>query len=216
MGNVLIDLIQSGKILTVADLKSAYRTVVMKTHPDAAGSDRYLESYLKLNDYYAEARAFLAQQPGTQPNVADAPGTNHRLSFFQQLHVIESLEMPYSFHPEEHADELLLARRKAREEIAGWRSDLTGLYIAADTEYGRLKTEKPMGPYLRHALALNVRPLVHNLILYHLSSRELYAKQARQNLSGIMHQLTENSCPALRDFLSLLLADMASGPAVLE
>jgi hypothetical protein len=215
MSNVLIELIQSGKILTVDDLKSAYRTVVMKTHPDAAGSDRYLESYLTLNDYYAEAKVFLARLTPAQPNAADVLGTNHRLAFFQQFHVIESLEMPYAFHPEEHASELLLARRKAREELAGWRTDLAELYSAADREYVRIKMEKPMGPYLRHALALNVRPLVHNLILYHLSSRELYAKQARQNLSGIMHQLKEKGCPALREFLSLLLADMGNGPAVL-
>jgi hypothetical protein len=216
MGNVLIELIQSGKILTVDDLKSAYHAAVMKTHPDAAGSDRYLEGYLRLNDYYAEAKDFLSRQRSAPPNAVEVRGTNHRLSFFQQLHVIESLEMPYAYHPHEHADELMLARRKAREEIAGWRGDLAEIYPAADAEYVKLKTEKPMGPYLRHALALNVRPLVHNLILFHLSSRELYAKQARQNLSGIMHQLTENGCPALREFLALLLSDMANGPAVLE
>ncbi len=216
MGNLLIELIQAGKILSVDELKSAYRTVVMKTHPDAAGSDRYLEGYLKLNDDYAEAKDFLARLQSTRPDAVVVPATNHRLAFFQQLHLIESLEVPYAYHPEERAGELMLARRKAREEIAGWRRDLAGLYPAADAEYVKLKMEKPMGPYLRHALALNLTPLVHNLILFHLSSRELYAKQARQNLSGIMYQLKQNGCPALREFLSLLLSDMANGPAVLE
>jgi hypothetical protein len=64
-------------------------------------------------------------------------------------------------------------------------------------------------------LALNVRPLVHNLVAYHLTGRELYAKQAKQNLSAIMHRLTERSCIAFRDFLSMLLDDMKNGPAVL-
>jgi hypothetical protein len=216
MGNVLIELIQSGKILTVDELRSAYRAVVMKTHPDAAGSARYLESYLALNDSYAEVKCFLARLRTAQRNAAEVLAPNHRLSFFQQLHLIESLEMPYASHPEEHAGELFVARRKAREEIAGWRSDLSELYPSADTEYVRLKSGKPRGPYLRHALALNVRPLVHDVVLFHLSAHELYAKQARQNVSGIMHQLSENGCPALRLFLSLLLSDMENGPAALE
>jgi hypothetical protein len=44
----------------------------------------------------------------------------------------------------------------------------------------------------------------------------LYAKQAKQNLPGIMHQLTKNGCVALREFLSQLLDDMKKGAAVLE
>ena len=215
VGNVLIELIQAGKVLTSADLKSAYHAVVMKTHPDAAGSDRYLDNYLKLNDQYAEARAFLAALADSRPDAGPPADTNHRLAFFEQLHVIESLELPYTFHPRENAGELLRARKAAHDAISGWRIDLAKLYLIADKEYVRIKTEKPMGPYLRHALALNVRPLVHNLIAYHLTARELYARQARQNVSGIMHQLAENGCPNLREFLSLLLTDMNNGAAVL-
>ena len=216
MGNLLVELIQAGRIRTLDDLKSAYHSVVMKTHPDAAGSDRYLESYLRLSDCYAEARELLAHQQDPAPGPTEVPSVNHRLAFFQQLHVIESFEMPYAFHPEEHAAELALARAKAREALMGWRRDLAEIYPAADAEYVKLKTEKPMGPYLRYALALNVRPLVHDLVLYHLSAREVYARQARQNIGGIMHQLERKGCPALRELLSLLLSDMASGPAVLE
>ena len=124
--------------------------------------------------------------------------------------------MPYAFHPEENLEKLVVAKKAAANELEQWRKDLAGLYSRADTEYVRIKTEKPMGPYLKHAVALNIRPLVHNLITFHLTGRDLYAKQARQNLSGIMHQLGENHCVALREFLSLLLDDMKRGPAVLE
>ena len=65
------------------------------------------------------------------------------------------------------------------------------------------------------ALALNVRPLMYDLIAYHLTGQDLYAKQARQNLSGIKHQLAQKGCVALRGLLSLLLDDMKNGAAVL-
>ena len=111
---------------------------------------------------------------------------------------------------------MVTIRKAATDEISAWNEELATLYGRADKEYLRIKTEKPMGPYLKHALALNVRPLVHNIIAYHLTGRELYAKQAKQNLSGIMHRLTENGCVALREFLTLLLDDLKNGPAVLE
>ena len=124
--------------------------------------------------------------------------------------------MPYAYHPDENREQLLSLRKAAMDEISGWKKELAGLYARADKEYMRIKTEKPMGPYVKHALALNVRPLVHNLIMYHLTGRELYSKQARQNLSGIMHRLIENDCVALHEFLTLLLGDIKNGPAVLE
>jgi hypothetical protein len=52
MSNVLVRLIHEGKIRTLQDLKSAYHTLVMKTHLDAVGSERHLESYLELSSPY--------------------------------------------------------------------------------------------------------------------------------------------------------------------
>jgi|APFre7841882654_1041346.scaffolds.fasta_scaffold142806_2 hypothetical protein len=216
MSNVLLQLIETGRIQTFDGLKAAYRKAIMKTHPDAVGSDKYLESYLKLRSQYDEAKTYFAKFQSTQDNQDEIENTNHRLSFFEKLNQIETLEMPYAFHPEENFDQVVTLRKAAMEEISGWKQELAALYRRADQEYLRLKTEKPMGPYLKHALALNVRPLVHNIIAYHLTGRELYAKQAKQNLSGIMQRLTENGCVALRDFLTLLLDDLKNGPAVLE
>ena len=216
MGNVLIQLIQSGKLRSFEDLKSTYHKVVIKTHPDAVGSEKYLDRYLQLSTEYEEARTYLAELHHALGVTEEQVYKNHRMAFFQQLRLIESLEMPYAFHPGENIEKLLIAKKAAANELELWRLDLAGLYSRADEEYVRIKAEKPIGPYLKHALALNVRPLVHNLIAFHLTGRDLYAKQTTQNLSGIMHQLTENGCNALREFLSLLLDDMKKGAAVLE
>jgi hypothetical protein len=214
--NMLVHLIRAGRIVSPEGLKSAYRTLVLKTHPDAAGSNRHLESYLELSNQYEEAKAYLAES-GLVKSIAAGGGTrNHRLAFFQQLDLIESLEMPYAFHSGENEDRLLLAKQYAMTEISIWRKELGNLYERADREYVRIKTEKPMGPYLIHALALNIRPLVHNIIAFHLTARSLYAKQARQNISGIMHQLEKNGCDALREFLSLIIEDVENGAAILD
>ena len=216
MGNVLIQLIESGKLRSLEDLKSKYHKVIMRTHPDAVGSDKYLDRYLQLSIEYEEARIYLAEFRRAQGDFDNHIPKNHRLAFFKQLRLIESLEMPYAFHPEENLEKLLLAKKTAMNVLQHWRKDLAELYSRADEEYVRIKSEKPMGPYLKHALALNVRPLVHNLVGFHLTGRDLYAKQAKQNLSGIMHQLGENHCFALREFLYVLLDDMKKGAAVIE
>jgi hypothetical protein len=215
-GNDFIRLIRSGKIGSFEELRSMYRTVIMKTHPDGAGSEKYLEVHLRLGTDYEEARAYLAETQRAR-GVGGAPATrNHRLAFFRQLRLIESLEMPYMFHRGEKLAEVRAAKEAARSALDCWRSEWSELYKDADGEYVRIKAERPEGPYLKHALALNIRPLVHNLCSFHLTGREVYARQARQNIAAIMHQLTENRCPALGAFLGLLLDDMKNGAAVWE
>jgi hypothetical protein len=214
--NVLIRLIDAGKIESFESLKGAYHKVVMKTHPDAAGSERYLERFLELSRDFQEARTYLARTAPAGPVPEKENPKNHRLAFFQELRRVETLEMPYSFHPEENVPELRRAKAAAARELGCWRKEWAGLYARADCEYARIKREKPRGPYMKHALALNVRPLVHNVIGFHLTGRTLYEKQAKQNLSGIMHQLSAEKCDALRDFISILLDDMKSGAALFE
>jgi hypothetical protein len=216
MSNILMKLILSGTIQSIENLKGLYHKIIMKTHPDAVGSNLHLEKYLELHGQYEEALAYLVKSNQTQSISDKIDYKNHRLSFFQHLNLIESMEMPYAFHPEENIDQLFSSKNTAKVELSKWRIELLKLYINADKEYVKIKTEKPMGPYLKHALALNVRPLVHNIIGYHITGRKLYAKQAKQNQSAIMHQLTENGCLSLRDFLSILIEDMNNGAAVLE
>jgi hypothetical protein len=212
--NVLVRLIDSGRIKNFDGLKNAYRRLVLKTHPDAIGSDRHLERYLELSNHYDIAKEYLKRH--IVFTIDERDSTNHRLVFFQQLNLIETLEMPYSFHPEENADRLSAAKRRAVTAFSDWRNDHLELYKRADGEYTRMKKEKPSGPYLKNALALNIRPLIHNLIAYHLTGRELYVKQARQNLSGILHRLSEKGYTSLRDFLSFLLEDLKNGAALLD
>jgi hypothetical protein len=65
-------------------------------------------------------------------------------------------------------------------------------------------------------MALNVRPILHNIIAFHLTGQKIYAKQARQNLSAILHLLKERGCPSLHDFILVLLEDINNGASLLD
>jgi hypothetical protein len=123
--------------------------------------------------------------------------------------------MPYAYHADDNKDQIDTAKALCRLAIGQWKPEWLELYIKADAELVKIKRSKPSGPYMRNTLGLNVRPLIHNLIRYHLTGREVYQKQARQNLSGIMHRVEQGGYYNLMTFLSLLIEDMKEGSAVL-
>jgi hypothetical protein len=92
---------------------------------------------------------------------------------------------------------------------------MSTLYQAAATELSQVKAEKPRGRHWDNALALTLRPVMYNLVAYHLAGGGVYAKQARHNTSLIMHRLEANGWKNLRLFLSFLIEDMKEGPAIL-
>src|SRR5271157_237774 len=123
--------------------------------------------------------------------------------------------MPYAFHPVENVERINMTKKRAVKELSIWKPDIAELYAKAGEEYLSLKSEKPTGPYLKHALALNVRPIYHNIIAFHLTGQGLYAKQAQQNISAVMHRLSEKGCHALHGFITFLFEDIKNGAAVL-
>lgn len=49
------------------DLKRYYRKIVMKTHPDAVGSDRLVDKYVEYRNYYEEAKAIIKKEKPRGP-----------------------------------------------------------------------------------------------------------------------------------------------------
>ena len=167
--NPFVRLIESGRVSTNAQLRSAYRTLVLKTHPDAVGSDRLLDRYLALSADYEEARRLLPELKGA-----------------------------------------------ARAAFAAWNPASLALYDAADRDYDRIKSEKPVGPCLNDALALNVGPVFHNILAFHLTGSSFYRQQVRQNLQAVLQKLARHGCDALRGFLEVLIDDMRDGAALFD
>jgi hypothetical protein len=216
LDNPFARLIAEGRISSPEQLKAAYHSLVMKTHPDAVGSDRLLEKYLQIGKHYEDARSTLLKQlkGSRDPEIAQPP--NYRLEFYQQLHLVELLETPYVFHPEENQGRIRSAKGKGIEALLRWKPEAMELYLRADREYVSMKKEKPRGPYMKHALALNVRPMLYSITAYQLTGQEVYARQSMQNRSGIMHRLEEEGHGKLRELLEFLIEDMNKGAAVLD
>lgn len=214
MENPLARLINEGKIRNLQQLKSTYRTLVMKTHPDAVGSDKLVEEYLSLSSYYEEARRLFENRNGQQGEPGKADELNHRLAYFQLLKKLEPIDKPYSFHRQRNSTTIRALQDEAQFHFRNWDGRHEPLYLAADREFDRIKSEKPSGPYMQHALAINISPIFHNIVAYHLTGMSFYRKQVNQNLKAILQRLVAEGYPALKEFIELLISDMDHGPAV--
>jgi len=218
-------------VTTGAQLRGAYRALVLRTHPDAVGSERLLDRYLALSSQYEEARRLLGEAggsraappagaapeaaPGTVPRPTAATARNHRLLYFRALHQLERVDKPYSFHREENRARISELKARARAAFKAWNGAVE-LFDAADRDYDHLKAEKPVGPYLKDALAINVSPVFFNIVAFHLTGSPIYQQQVRQNLKAVLQKLADHHCTALRGFLEVLIDDMKDGPAVFD
>ena len=216
LDNALIQLIVDGRIRTLEDLRATYHKLAMQTHPDAVGSDKLVRKFLEFSDQYEEAKAYLAKSIKGQGLSPEGPRTNYRLEFFRQLHLIESLELPYAFHSDENQESITAAKQLAISALSHWKPAVVDLYGKADSDHLSIKREKPRGPYLKHALALNIRPIIHNIVAFHLTGHEVYARQSQQNLNAIMQMLADQGWNALHGLLTFMIEDLKNGAAVLE
>jgi hypothetical protein len=214
--NIFIDLIQKGRIVSLQQLRSTYRALAMKAHPDAVGSDVLLEKYLTLSsDYEMAKEMFTAQREGDQ-SPRQSKSINSRLAYFRTLSQLEVIDKPYSFHREENRERIVLLKKIAYDHFGKWRTDYCQEYRLAEKEYDSIKAEKPSGPYMKEALAINIGPIFHNITAYHMTGITFYRRQVKQNLEAIMKRLEDRSCLHLREYVKLLINDMENGPAVFE
>ena len=109
-----------------------------------------------------------------------------------------------------------MLRGEATELFRAWNPYNVDLYKDAERQHQQIWAEKPSGPYLKHALAINIRPVLHNVASFHLTGRQVYKRQARQNITAILSRLEEERHTAFRDYLSLLIGDMENGPALFD
>jgi hypothetical protein len=214
--NPFIQFIQDGRITCLDDLKRSYRRIVMRTHPDVIGAPDKSDEFVTFSSFYEEAKQFLFNTAKSSIKSISVPETSPRLRFYQKLKKIEFLDMPYAFHRNEHLAEIRSLRADAVKLFEAWNRDNLDLYKVAEKQHQQIWNEKPSGPYLKHALALNIRPVLHNVITFHLTGRPVYKRQARQNIKAIMSRLEEERYNAFKDYLSLLIKDMESGPALFD
>jgi hypothetical protein len=213
--NIFIKLIRDGRIGTLGELKRAYHRVVMRTHPDAVGSDRLVDVYIRYSSNYEEAVNLLTRSrpdPGPPP-VEER--VNHRLLFFREFYRLETIDKPYAFKKFYHTEEEIeLCRKRALEHFQNWKPQSVRLYREANACYDQVKRERPSGPYMKEALLLNLTPVFHNITCFHVIGLELYRRQLKQNLPAVLARLKDRGFHQLVEYIGFLIADMENGPAI--
>ena len=94
MENVFIKYIDQGRIKSLSDLKKYYRQIVMRTHPDAIGSDKLVDQYIEYSNFYAEAVDRITKKEIE----ANKNNKNYRLLFYKEFFKLERIDQPYAFN----------------------------------------------------------------------------------------------------------------------
>ncbi len=217
MDNIFIKYIKEGRIRTLDDLKRSYRQIVMKTHPDAVGSDRLVDEYIECRSHYEEARRVIREVDNGPEGTPGEESRDYRLLFYRELYKLERIDRPYAFNKHYNTrEEIERTKQRACEYFGKWREDRIELYRRANRIYDQIKQEKPRGPYRKYALLFNLSPVFHNIVSYQLTGLQFYRKQIRQNFAGVMHRLEERRFYSLIEYIQFLVRDMENGPAMGE
>jgi curved DNA-binding protein CbpA len=215
MDNIFIRWIDQGIIRNLDDLKKTYRRIVMKTHPDAVGSDRLVEQYIECRTHYEQAKVLLENSEKHPELRAAEEARDYRLLFYQEFYRLEMMDKPYAFNKYYFSREQInLSKQRAREYFCKWQQDRVELYEQANRIYDQIKLEKPRGPYRKHALLFNLSPVFHNILSYQLTGLQFYRKQLKQNFAAVLFQLEQRQFHKLVEFIEFLIADLEHGPAI--
>ena len=104
----------------------------------------------------------------------------------------------------------------AREALSNWKPEVVDLWAKADAELTIIKKESPTVLYHTHSLALTIRPLIENIIAFHLSGNEAYAWLSRLSLDGIMQKIAVRGFRSLYGFISFIIEDLKNGVAAFD
>jgi len=216
MSNPLILPIEEGRIRDLADLKSTYRSLLEQINSDGSNFAKAMQKYLESNKYYEEAKAYLAKTDSDIALSIETYEISHRLEFYKQLHFIELIETQNGTQTEGNQKSISTNKEMAREALSNWKPGVVDLWAKADAELTIIKKESPTGLHHMHSLAVTIRPLIENIIAFHLSGNEAYAWLSRLSLDGIMQKIAVRGFRSLYGFITFIIEDLKNGVAAFD
>jgi hypothetical protein len=135
------------------------------------------------------------------------PSHDSRRAFYRQLQIVERLDSPFNFRWKNNTKRIRLAKEAAYERFRDWQNGFLDLYKQANSEYDKLKHEKPIGPYRKDALYHNINPIFHNIAAYNVKGNGFYYGQMKRNLEAVLQRLEERDFFALRDYVLFLIVN---------
>jgi hypothetical protein len=215
MENVFIKFIKEGKIHDQEELKKAYWKLAKKTHPDSVGSDIYVKKFIRFKEHFEEAKEFLNSSGFIQADKKKEEDENYRFLFFLEMQKLYGLESQF-FIDDGKKEKIRIAREASLDFFKKWKNESLDLYLSAINEYDRTKNEKQrniISNLRKPTIFQNLRPVFYNLYKYHITGMEFYKRQL-SNPKGVILRLDESGCPALKEYILLLISDMDNGPAI--
>jgi curved DNA-binding protein CbpA len=177
MAKTLIDLIDTGRIKTLEDLKSAYHKIVMKTHPDAIGSNKLLPQYLSLTDQYEEAKKYLSLAKDEQKNL--------KPKFSIRLGLTEAIDKLNAQECKADGRKIISAKEKAQSTVERWEKDWTDLY------------DKENNPVI-----MIVPHLPNNIIAFRIVDNDLYLIRAHKDQRLTLYKVSGADNKLLQFFMN--------------
>ncbi len=83
-------------------------------------------------------------------------------------------------------------------------------------ELVEFQKEKPTALNVLDSVALSIRPLIDNIIAFHLSGKDDYARQSRLSSNSIMQKIAGRGWRSLYGFITFIIEDMTNGAAALD
>lgn len=219
MENIFISLIQNNKIHDQDELKSAFRIIAKQTHPDTVGSDRHVQKFLRIKDFYEDAKRYLKTETAEPHAPPLSVEENYRFLFFRELYRINTLELSNKKNSTHGEERIASCYEKMKMHFKHWKKADYTLFIDAYDEYRVIRSQKhknDLANLRKPSLYKNLRPLLFNMSYYHITGSIFYFKQLKRNLDAILLRLEQNQFFALKRFLSLLIEDSEKGPAVFD
>ena len=216
MENIFINLIKSGKIKNLEDLKKAFRKVAKKTHPDIVGSDQFINKFILFKTFYEEAKQFLKSGNLNSKKNTITTIENYRFLFFKDLKKLNTLELPHYMN-KKIIEQIKQTKESIAVNLKNWKPDYYNLFLSANNQYEQIKNEKPKNTIAnlrKPSLYKNLSPVFFNLSNYHITGLQFYKKQLKRNLDNILKRLENNNYHDLKKFILFLIDDMEKGSAV--
>ncbi len=243
MKNRLIELLESGRIMDEPGLKSAFRGIAKRIHPDLAegsgaasrgrAEKKATEAFIALRSEYEEALAWLGAsgslntppgempRPGTAPPEGLPPLPWSEKTFYENLEELLARGFPRQPSVPGPRGLYVACRGRVMRLLAGRdRTHAPGTALSAfldfEAGYAALVAADPAGLSREVRLSHGLRNLVFNIVLFHDTGFAQLARFARNEWIRLRKELIVGKEARPLAFLSMLMDDLGKGPACVE
>jgi len=215
-GNIFRESIQCGRIKTVSQLKRYFRVLAVKVHPDTSMSRDGNDRFIKLEEDYRAAEAFLlgaAESGGTgQPPVFRSPRAQapkqrpSREQIYGDFFELEASNFPINLPLEKRS-------RAYRERVAGFNEEIGELGVLGGKSFLDLESELYK---LRENWRIfdPIKNIFYNIVSWHIEPRDFTRQRITEDFDRVRPLLEEAGAAATLAFLSWLIGDLANGSSL--